>query len=88
MKTVEQLIKQESNKSPDELADKSGLAVVLTDEVSPAVSKSNNNSMCEMLYNSEKFAPECAKFCGKAFQRATEAGDDAAPVTVADPPIA
>ena len=75
MKTVEQLIKHEPKQSLDELAEKSGLAIVMTDELSPALSKSNNNSMCEMLYNSEKFAPECEKFCGKAFERATEAGE-------------
>lgn len=59
----------------DELAGKSGLAIVLRDEHSPALNKSNNNSMCEVLYNSEKFAPECEKFCGKAFRWATEAGE-------------
>ena len=32
------------------------------------------NSICQVLYNSEEFAPECAKFCGKAFEMATEAG--------------
>ena len=64
----------EHNELHDELADKSGLAMVSADERSPALSKSNNNSMCEMLYNSERFAPECAKFCGRAYQWATEAG--------------
>lgn len=58
----------------NQAADKSGLAVVVADENSPAVSKSNNNSMCEILYNSEEFAPECDKYCGKAFRIAAEAG--------------
>ncbi len=58
----------------NELADKYGLAIVLADENSSDLSVSNNNSMCEILYNSDEFAPECAKFCGKAFEWATEAG--------------
>ncbi len=58
----------------DRLADSSGLAIVIVDEDSPALAKSNNNSVCQVLYNSEEFAPECAKFCGKAFEMATEAG--------------
>ena len=72
MKTVE--AKNESIELPKELAEKSGLAIVLTDENSPDLAKANNNSMCEILYNSEDFAPECQKFCGRAFERATEAG--------------
>lgn len=58
----------------DHLAESSGLAVVIVDEKSSDLAKSNNNSICEVLYNSEEFAPECAKFCGKAFQMADEAG--------------
>ena len=58
----------------DRLAASSGLAIVMVDENSPALAKSNNNSICQVLYNSEEFAPECAKFCGKAFEMATEAG--------------
>lgn len=58
----------------EELSAKHGLAIVLADEHSPALNKSNNNSMCEILYNSKEFAPECQKFCGKAFEWATEAG--------------
>jgi len=76
MKTGEQATKYSHSELYDELAGKNGLAVVLADECSPAVNKSNNNSMCEMLYNSEKFAPECEKFCGKAYQTATEAGEN------------
>ncbi len=56
MKTGEQATKYSHSELYDELAGKNGLAVVLADECSPAVNKSNNNSMCEMLYNSEKFA--------------------------------
>jgi len=74
MNTDEQTIDYNQDNSLDELADKSGLAIVLADESSPALSKSNNNSMCENLYNSDEFAPECDKFCGKAFDWAMEAG--------------
>ena len=58
----------------DRLAESSGLAIVVVDEDSPSLVKSNNNSVCQILYNSEEFAPECAKFCGRAFGWATEAG--------------
>lgn len=58
----------------DRLAESGGLAIVVVDEHSPSVTKSNNNSICQILYNSEEFAPECAKFCGRAFEWATEAG--------------
>jgi diguanylate cyclase (GGDEF)-like protein len=59
----------------DRLAEGSGLAIVVAGENSPDLAKSNNNSICRVLYNSEEFAPECAKFCGKAFEMATEAGE-------------
>jgi ligand-binding sensor protein len=58
----------------DRLAESSGLAIVVVDETSPDLAKSNNNSICQVLYNSDEFAPECAKFCGRAFEWATEAG--------------
>lgn len=59
----------------DSLAEKHGLAIVLTDADSSAVSQSNNNSICRALYNSHEFAPECAKFCGRAFEWAQEANE-------------
>ena len=45
----------------------------MVDENSTVVRESNNNSICQMLYSSEKFAPECDRFCGQAFQMASEA---------------
>lgn len=58
----------------DRLADESGLAVVVVDENSRDLASSNNNSMCRALYASAEFAPECARFCGRAFEMAAEAG--------------
>ena len=58
----------------DTLAEKNGLAIVLVDNNSSAVSYSNNNSICRALYNSPEFAPECAKFCGRAFEMVKESG--------------
>jgi len=60
------------------LAEKSGLAVVIVDENSSALNRVNNNSVCSILYSSAEFAPECDKYCGKAFQMAAEAGKTAA----------
>jgi ligand-binding sensor protein len=58
----------------DSLADENGVAIVVVDSDSHEVSVSNNNSMCRNLYSSAEFAPSCAQFCGKAFERAVEAG--------------
>lgn len=74
MNTDESTTEYKQNNSLDELADESGLAIILADETSPALSKSNNNSMCEILYNSEEFASACDKYCGRAFSWATQAG--------------
>lgn len=58
----------------DEIADDTGLAVVLIDgEGLSFVAESNNNSVCKALSISEKFAPSCEKYCGRAFSEATEA---------------
>ncbi len=66
-------IKETPDNLTERLADESGLAVIVVDE-NGAVSKANNNSICEVLYSSEEFSPHCAKFCGRAFALATEAG--------------
>ena len=59
----------------DDLADRSGLAVVLVEgEDSSEICISNDNSICSILYNSEEFAPRCAEYCGRAFQTARQAG--------------
>lgn len=56
----------------ENLADQSGLALVVMDD-GETVSISNNNSICEQLYSSAEFAPQCDKYCGKAFEQAFEA---------------
>lgn len=58
----------------DQLADETGLAIIVVDESASVVSESNNNSMCRALYSSERFAPRCEEFCGRAFKWATESG--------------
>ncbi|HEY0459020.1 MAG TPA: diguanylate cyclase [Pyrinomonadaceae bacterium] len=62
-----------SENQTEKLAAESGLAIIVVDEKG-SVSKSNNNSICERLYSSDEFAPRCAQDCGRAFQRATDAG--------------
>lgn len=57
----------------NDLADRSGLAIITVDENSEILSESNDNSMCRLLYESAEFSSSCAEFCGKAFQWATEA---------------
>ncbi|MGI8639576.1 MAG: diguanylate cyclase [Pyrinomonadaceae bacterium] len=73
MKTRKQPNKYLWKDIQDELADKNGVAVVVVDENSSVVHESNNNSICQTLYSSEKFAPECDKFCGQAFAMASQA---------------
>ncbi len=57
----------------NKLANESGVSVVTVDENSSVLSESNDNSICQVLYNSEEFASSCAKYCGKAFAMATAA---------------
>ena len=72
MKRIEPV--NEANENPlEKIADESGLAVIIVDEKA-SVLKANNNSICEQLYSSEEFAPRCMEDCGRAFERATEAG--------------
>ncbi len=58
----------------DRLAEENGVAIVVVNEDCNEVSVSNNNSMCRSLSASAEFAPQCAKFCGRAFAAAEEAG--------------
>lgn len=58
----------------DRLADESGLAVVVIDENSREIASANNNSICRALNASAEFAPECARFCGRAFEMVAETG--------------
>lgn len=62
------------NETQDALADKNGVAVVVVDENSTIIHTSNNNSICQTLYASKEFAPECDRFCGQALAMTSEAG--------------
>ena len=64
--------KENEQNTLERFADESGLAVIVIDKNSSVVSEANNNSMCRALYSSEKFAPLCQEFCGKAFEWANE----------------
>ncbi len=56
------------------IAEESGLAIAIVDDDAHQVAVSNNNSICRNLNPANKFSPECAQFCGKALEKATEAG--------------
>lgn len=58
----------------DRLAEENGVAIVVVDAEGNTPSVSNNNSMCRNLYASEEFAPDCDKYCGKAYEWAVGAG--------------
>lgn len=55
------------------LAEDNGVAISIVDGSSREISVSNNNSMCDTLWYSADFAAECDKYCGKAYESATEA---------------
>ncbi len=58
----------------DDLAEDGGVAIVIVDEAANELSVSNNNSICAALYPSKDFGPQCAEYCGRAFEMAAEAG--------------
>src|SRR5215204_3416056 len=72
MKRIETINEVPENQL-EKIADESGMAVIIVDDRT-SVLKANNNSICEVLYASEEFAPLCAADCGRAFQKAAKAG--------------
>ncbi len=58
----------------DSLANESGLAIAILQEKKREAYVSNNNSICRNLNPSNKFSPACAEFCGRALEKAAEAG--------------
>jgi diguanylate cyclase (GGDEF)-like protein len=54
----------------DRLAEETGVAMVVLDGEGHEISSSNNNSICRSLMSSDHFRKECAKDCGRAFERA------------------
>lgn len=53
----------------------SGAIVFVAGEKSEVFFEANNNSICEVLYNSAEFSPLCAEYCGKAYTTAIKAGE-------------
>lgn len=74
MKKKEQVEQNKWKNIQNDLADKSGTAIVVVDKNSTALYEANNNSICKILYSSDEFSSECDKFCGKAYQIANQAG--------------
>lgn len=86
-------------KALDRLADKSGLALAIVDGSRNEIAVSNNNSICRNLNPGPGFSPECDRYCGAAFDKATNSGKvlrfechaglecRAVPVTVDDRPL-
>jgi len=58
----------------DRLADESGLAIAIVDASGIETSVSNDNSICRTLNPDGEITGRCADFCGKALEKATEAG--------------
>ena len=63
------------NEMQDNLAAENSAAIVLLHKDNSVRHESNNNSICQTLYSSKEFAPECEKFCGSASKMAEEAGE-------------
>src|SRR5436189_5493287 len=60
--------------SLDELAEKFGVAIALVDENRRQVGAANDNSICRSINPADEFSPECARFCGRVFDKAHEVG--------------
>jgi diguanylate cyclase (GGDEF)-like protein len=61
----------------DELADASGLALLLVNgRQPPALVVSNNNSICRAFQSSPEFAKFCDPYCGDAHRQAMKAGSN------------
>lgn len=61
-------------KVQESIAESSGISLLLVEgHQPPALSISNNNSICEALQSSSKHAGLCDPFCGTAYERATGA---------------
>jgi len=58
----------------DEITAESGMAVVIVDGNTNVVALSNDNSICRTLNPPDTFVGACAQDCGRAFERAREAG--------------
>ena len=56
------------------LAEESGMAIAYVDAVSQCGAV-NDNSICRSLNPDGKFSPACAKFCGRAYEKASDAGE-------------
>lgn len=56
------------------VAEESGLAIAIVDDRAHQVAVTNNNSICRNLNPAGEFSPACAQFCGKALEKALEAG--------------
>lgn len=61
--------------SIEEIAAANGVSIALADAGGTVPRAANENSVCEALYNSGEFAPRCAEHCGRAYERAREAGE-------------
>jgi hypothetical protein len=56
------------------LAEESGLAIAIVDGDGRQIAVANDNSICRNLNPANKFSPACSQFCGKALEKAIEAG--------------
>jgi diguanylate cyclase (GGDEF)-like protein len=65
---------EKKEKFLDRLAEENGVAIVVVDAADNTPSVSNNNSMCRNLYGSKEFAPDCDRYCGKAYEWAVSEG--------------
>jgi diguanylate cyclase (GGDEF)-like protein len=75
MEAKQQLEKSTWKTIEENLAEESGLSVIIVEgEESAVVSASNNNSVCRVLQSSKDFSPMCQSFCGNAFNHIKSAG--------------
>jgi diguanylate cyclase (GGDEF)-like protein len=74
MKTENENSARSWQQSREELAEQSGLAIIIADNLG-VCSASNDNSICRAMNSSAEFAPRCTAFCGSAFEMTNESGE-------------
>lgn len=73
MKSKEQIDRSSWSEIQDQIANEKGVSIITVAEDSSVIANSNDNSICQVLYNSPEFTPSCDEYCGKAYAMASEA---------------
>lgn len=65
---------QKKPKFIERVAAEENVSIAICDREGRTLLSAHNNSICRKLLSSQEFAPECARFCGQAFEMAKASG--------------